>query len=507
MREQNDLYLLRYTKMLTDTFGYRAALSDVTAAIGKGALHFDDLRERDTLSDTDAAFFAEFTDVVRSLRAIVAHPHLRMEQREVVKGLYGAYRADAGTVRDTCRDGRNFSRGADGKMRPDRIHTYESEETFDIYENRFIAAAIDALIRLLSMKADEFFGRASELGKTVGDRALSMSDVAALSSFDPFFAGDANEKQKNTVRRPLLSSGDGPVIDYLQNMIVLRTRLYRLCHTAFYRVCRRESTAQLSALRATNILLHDARYNAVYRFYIKHLLSPDGKEKAETLAPLYANYCFFRTLSALCRLGFSVADPRAEIVCTNGVYIGKDLALRRGALLVTLATDDARGMTATVALLPAGEHALKHTESYPAASYYFIYLPEPPSPMDTEERDRYAGTLIEGKRNEGYTDAYVMTTYALAQQNRIVPMVPFRERIDANAESMWKEILFFTEGSPVIYTRKCPVCGSFNLDTEDRQSYTCLDCNSHYLVLAYGRGKNSRDILWLQRVESRKKRL
>ena len=164
-------------------------------------------------------------------------------------------------------------------------------------------------------------------------------------------------------------------------------------------------------------------------------------------------------------------------------------------------------MTATVALLPAGEHALKHTESYPAASYYFIYLPEPPSPMDTEERDRYAGTLIEGKRNEGYTDAYVMTTYALAQQNRIVPMVPFRERIDANAESMWKEILFFTEGSPVIYTRKCPVCGSFNLDTEDRQSYTCLDCNSHYLVLAYGRGKNSRDILWLQRVESRKKRL
>ena len=132
MREQNDLYLLRYTKMLTDTFGYRAALSDVTAAIGKGALHFDDLRERDTLSDTDAAFFAEFTDVVRSLRAIVAHPHLRMEQREVVKGLYGAYRADAGTVRDTCRDGRNFSRGADGKMRPDRIHTYEREENFDI---------------------------------------------------------------------------------------------------------------------------------------------------------------------------------------------------------------------------------------------------------------------------------------------------------------------------------------------------------------------------------------
>ena len=500
-----------FVSKLYGDFGYRLPLSALFKKIDTEELLPERFGGSEELSDEDAKWVKDIEMLVRVIRGIVSKPHIHLKREEALKNINSFYRIDARVVRETCRDSKLWRQGADGSMQPEYIRTFEYEEDVAIYENRFVAMVIDRLISVIGHRLNRIFAEAGQLDRLLGSREYGVGDVAMLADFDPFFrivstapedkdfSGSASVVRD---RVPALSTPKSSFLRAIEALSLARKRMIQLRRTAFYRDCMKKGKLAVAAVKPTNILIHDRKYNYVYRFFLAHLLKT-RRAKDEVATQLeFANYATVKLLYELHRAGFMPKSPELALVHNEGLYESVDIVMTKGPLDVSFRSDAALGMRVTVSLdyTLGGFAKEQHLAEKRSARYYLRYMGIRPRQLRTvKEVDEDIDAFSKAMREEGYHDAFTLTMMEKQHNRRAIITSHKLLKLDANVWNMLKTMFFFTEASSEIYSRKCPVCGGANIDNENGNCL-CIDCMSAYALLGFGKGRDRRELIWLKRV-------
>ena len=500
-----------FVSKLYEDFGYRLPLSALFKEIEKQALLPDKFGGSDELSEEDAQWVKDVEMLVRVIRSIVSKPHIHLKREETLKNINSFYRIDARVVRETCRDSKLWRQGADGSMQPEYIRTFEYEEDIAIYENRFVAMVIDRLTSVIGRRLNAIFADSGQLDRLLGSREYGVGDVATLADFDPFyrivstapedkdFSGSASIVKD---RVSVLSTPKSSFLKAIETLTLARKRMIQLRRSLFYRDCMKKGKLTVAAVKPTNILIHDRKYNYVYRFFLKHLLKTRSvKDEAATQIE-FANYATVKVLYELSRAGFTPKTSEHALVNNEGLYEANDVIMTKGPLDVSFRSDGAAGMRVTVSLDYAlgGFAKEQNLAEKRSARYYLRYMGVRPRNLRTvKEVDDDIDAFAKAMREEGYHDAYTLTMMQKQHNRRAIITSNKLLKLDSNVWNMLKNMFFFTEASSLIYTRKCPVCGGVNIENENG-SCLCVDCMSAYALLSFGKGRDRRELIWLKRV-------
>ena len=508
--EQNKIcYLNRFTRALQEDFGDAVPVASLLSAIR----NHDVLLEYNghTRISSDASWIKEAESVLVVIRSIIRSPHIHLRREETTKNIASSYKLDARVIRDTCRDSRVWRQSPDGKLYPEKSHTYTYEDEDAIYENRFIALVMDRMLTTLSRKIDEIFAEALTLRKRAVQPPYGVRDLSFFADFDPMYStmqparpageSDASYLAAMSQRVPLLTTSEEP--KFLTRMLLIRRRLLQLMHTSFYRNCKKAGALRIAAVKPTNILVHDRRYNRAFRFFLDYLLKQDKKPDEEPVCPaVYANYFLTKILYEMYRSGFE-AEDRAQLMGKDGAYLADGIVLVKDPIYATITSDGIKGLRLDVSLtsIPPEKNALGMMLPSPEASYYLAFCDRAPKEMEDSPKaiDEYFDRLIAEKRMEDYTDAYVITSLEEQKHPHAALADQQTHRLDYNVQNVLKSIFFFAAGSHVLYSRICPVCGSFHLDHEGK-NYRCLDCDSLYALPRFSRNRHSVELVWLKQV-------
>ena len=509
MKKENNLN--GFVSKLYEDFGYRLPLSALFKGIDCEDLLPDRFGGSDELSEEDAKWVKEVEMLVRVIRSIVSKPHIHLKREETLKNINSFYRIDARVVRETCRDAKLWRQSADGSMQPEYIRTFEYEDDVAIYENRFVALVIDRLTSIIGHRLNAIFAESGQLDRLLSSREYGVGDVATLADFDPFYRiistapedKDFSGSASITANRvSVLSTPKSSFLKAIETLSLARRRMIQLRRTSFYRDCMKKGKLTVAAVKPTNILIHDRKYNYVYRFFLKHLLKTRSvKDEAATQLE-FANYATVKVLYELHRAGFSPKSSDASLVNSEGLYEANDLVLTKGPLDVSFRSDSTLGMRVTVSLDYtlggfAKEHNLAEKRS---ARYYLRYMGVRPRNLRTvKEVDDDIEAFAKAMREEGYHDAFTLTMMKKQHNRRAIITSNKILKLDSNVWNMLKNMFFFTEASSLIYTRKCPVCGGVNIENENGNCL-CIDCMSAYALLGFGKGRDRRELVWLKRV-------
>ena len=500
-----------FVSKLYEDFGYRLPLSALFKEIEKQDLLPDRFGGSDELSEEDAQWVKDVEMLVRVIRSIVSKPHIHLKREETLKNINSFYRIDARVVRDTCRDSKLWRQGADGTMQPEYIRTFEYEEDIAIYENRFVAMVIDRLTTVIGRRLNAIFADSGQLDRLLGSREYGVGDVATLADFDPFyrivstapedkdFSGSASVIAN---RVSVLSTPKSSFLKAIETLTLARKRMIQLRRSVFYRDCMKKGKLTVAGVKPTNILIHDRKYNYVYRFFLKHLLKTRSvKDEAATQLE-FANYATVKVLYELSRAGFQPKTSDAALINNEGLYEASDVVMTKGPLDVSFRSDGAAGMRVTVSLdyTLGGFAKEQNLAEKRSARYYLRYMGVRPKNLRTvKEVDDDINAFSKAMREEGYHDAYTLTMMQKQHNRRAIITSNKLLKLDSNVWNMLKNMFFFTEASSLIYTRKCPVCGGVNIENENGNCL-CVDCMSAYALLGFGKGRDRRELIWLKRV-------
>ena len=509
---KNEYSLKEFVSKLYDDFGYRMPLDTLFSEIDAKSLLPERFEGNDELPEADLQWVKDVELLVRVIRSIISKPHIHLKREEALKNINSFYRIDSRVVRDTCRDSKLWRQGNDGSVQPEYIRTFEYEDDIAIYENRFVAMVIDRLIAVIGHRLNKAFADAGQLDRLLGSREYGVGEVAMLADFDPYYriisTAPEDEDFSGTAaitgkRVQVLSTPKSSFLSAIQSLTLTRKRLLQLRRTAFYRDCMKKGKMTLSAVKPTNILIHDHKYNHVYRFFLKHLLRMGREKDTAATQTEFANYVLVKVMYELHRASF---EPKsAEMALTlneKGLYEANGVVLVRGPLNVEFRSDGDAGVKLTVTMDYAlgGFAKEQNLAEKRSARYYLRFMGVRPQKLHTvKDVDDDAAAFAKAMIAEGYHDAYTLTPLKKQHGRRTIIVSNRLLKLDSNVWNMLKNMFFFLEGSSVIYARKCPVCGSINIENENGRCL-CIDCASDYALLSLGKGRDRRDLVWLKRV-------
>jgi len=370
---------------------------------------------------------------------------------------------------------------------------------------------IDRLTSVIGRRLNAIFADSGQLDRLLGSREYGVGDVATLADFDPFyriistapedkdFSGSASVIAN---RVSVLSTPKSSFLKAIETLTLARKRMIQLRRSVFYRDCMKKGKLTVAGVKPTNILIHDRKYNYVYRFFLKHLLKTRSvKDEAATQLE-FANYATVKVLYELSRAGFQPKTSDAALINNEGLYEASDVVMTKGPLDVSFRSDGAAGMRVTVSLdyTLGGFAKEQNLAEKRSARYYLRYMGVRPKNLRTvKEVDDDINAFSKAMREEGYHDAYTLTMMQKQHNRRAIITSNKLLKLDSNVWNMLKNMFFFTEASSLIYTRKCPVCGGVNIENENGNCL-CVDCMSAYALLGFGKGRDRRELIWLKRV-------
>lgn len=382
-----------------------------------------------------------------SLMEVARSPYI------VLKNEYARVRAEqAGSltpqgIRMTVKDTKAWKE-KDGKLRPEYVYAKTREDEYNTYENRLVRTLIDRTVRFLNLPIEYAKDGVKNLYEAYFQRA-------ALNKLDLMKLMDAE----------LFKGSDPRAFTEYKKLFYLRGKLSQLRGSAFYKIMARYP-AFTGRPEATNLLVHNADYNACYKLWqfldaFNAGLSALTQEQQKSV---YAAYILLGMASVYVRLGFRIVkEPRIGRI-DEGFAPGETV-LDDGRFRVTL-TAEADGLRVLVqcAKIRAQQQTTigLHTniaEEYPAEKDFTVSL-----------------------HRTDYSD-------------RMACVVPGNRQSFKDLESIVRCTVLTLEAKKEIYGRLCLVCGSNALNDKDYY-YQCEDCGAAYCFL-------DEDTVWLNRFHVR----
>ena len=325
------------------------------------------------------------------------------------------------------------------EMAPEYVYSIETDDTKDIYENRFVKYVFKMIENYLAkyIESDTYINKSIKQYYKV-----SSFEFSKINIIDDIYE---NEDLFNYLNR---TSSNVEETNMLTKAI---NKSKRIRFTSFYKGV--DDSKLTFPIIPTNILLHDINYNKVFKFY-KHYFSTSSYKSG--VYEEFNTYVIFRLFNSLINNRYKVSKE-ASMEFVNGSLRLDNFSFAKDGF--------------TYRLSKKSNNLLFEVNYLNEKEIYEVSL---------EERMTY-------KEND---NRLVITLKSLIDYSSSIELSLIdnsKDLLDTMLKSMR---LVIDKEDPSI----CPVCGNINVEVTD--NYTCSKCHSKYIVIEKDHAKK----LWIKRL-------
>ncbi len=432
----------------------------------------------DEVITNDYVFADDIATCITHIKKIIKDPHIFLKKERVIQNVSVANKMDNEALMDNYKDPKHWTNPEGKDPEPEYVHSYVNEDTFAIYENRFITAFIDLLIDRVTKKLNFLKNKLCTVNKLLSEEESAEFGVG----FDADSYVDLVQEEL-----PVVVSVKKPITRIFALLTKDKKDLVNLQSTPFYIECKKAGKFDINAVNLTNILMHDFEYNYCYLFFIKYIRK-DHMVTTESQA--YYGFALINLIKAITSLGFTYeeesslfASSKAHIKFESLQFTGDMLSLeltqcKNRDILLTLTCNASRSKAS---------YLIKIMHSTDA--YAQINVPAFCDMFATQDIDKQ------------YLFGNVISNIRVEKDNAVF-VDPCDATVVERLRTFLKKFMLIVEGSTFIHTRICPVCGAGAISPDDTDCY-CSMCECLYHNFGYG----GKEYVWIKRLPKETKKL
>ena len=403
-------------------------------------------------NDSFNEFINKLNDILDILFNIFNRPYIETKVYEVIKRneLVSNFSNDSfvKTVKDA-----SLWKEQNKKMRPELVYSIEYDDSFINYENTFIIYAFKQIINLVSTLKEFNIESTNSLKSYYGTNEASLSKLSVYKSLS---------EDKEVLAKYIYLDGESN--QNYEKLLKIHSKIKHLKLHKFYRTLK-DSEFRLP-INLTNTILHDIRYNKIYRFCKDNLLISNTLFDFDTA---FYNYSVFRILNYL------TESEKVKSLKIN------DLSFEKYKLgLNEEVTFKFKQVDYSLNLDPSNNSIILNTKIANEVNKTLI-----------KTIYSYSNELFDAFN---FDNLIIFTNNNLSKNFSNIVELNFEK--DMFDDSLIENTLISTQ-ILIPYTKdkiiKCPYCGKEHLVNE-LNHYHCLDCNGEFKFIA----KNKKNYIWIK---------
>lgn len=205
----------------------------------------------------DERWIATIEDSLEAINNIIEKPRRFITTSEEVVPVSLAKKITADSVRHLSMNTQFIASNEDGDIQPTRVLNVTTEESYDLYENRFIYHLIHRLIAFVDKRTDViFWSTGNETSNT-----LSME-----SSVDDAYEQISYKLQMTVKNTQSLVENDNDNMQVFMRIDRVRRLVFALRNSAFYSIMNGCAKVR-SPIQRTNLMMKDPDYRTCYKLW------------------------------------------------------------------------------------------------------------------------------------------------------------------------------------------------------------------------------------------------
>lgn len=463
MNQQSAKILENFARKMANC-RHNVTVQSLVEHLGRGKFGYSYLKDGSGVELNEFVYAEDVMLVINQIRNIIKEPHIFLKREGIIQNASVANNIDTEALLETYTDYKLWKVKGD-EYEPEIVHSFVNEDNLAIYENCFIAHLIDLLLR----HCIENITRLMNSVKTINE----MSGINELPK------GAVSEKyfdflESNNGEPPILADCDGPDVVTLNTFIKCQKILQSLKQTEFYKECKKNKRFVLMALKPTNILMMDKRYNYCYLFYNNIIRN----NRAKKIDQAYVSFVAINFFELLLDNGFELESEDVTVnVSRSGVMSIEDLKFNKEPFTITINKElDSRVLTFDVRLNPENTSARYTIDVLENVAYEEL--------SGKPDVNMYAYRLDKVKP-ENVSGAFLITDVAPVEVRNAAYVIPNKSDTSTKLRRFLTLMMIQVVASVSVHSRKCPVCGGAYIAYEEGD-FICTSCDSRYHLYNYG---------------------
>lgn len=455
MAEKKNVGALRdFQSQTRDTFNVPTFFKDY-AALRDGrqyVLPYDfDFDLEDYLVRIDS-----ITKTLEKIISITRNPVFKTDRKEVIKRSELVSSLDQQSFIETMKDSRLWRQKA-GEMAPQSVHTFESIDTYVMYENEFICLLVNLIQEDLDdfmMLEEDYF---SSIMESYEATAMTYSSRSFLNDFELF---STPKKRKFYDMKQ-----DGQ--KFSDKLYKAKKMVNHIKSTELYKTVSKYKIK--SNIIVTNILIHNPLYSYCYKYYISNYLNDE--KAGSSLEKSYYNFVLLRMLEVLSQTGIDINDAKFSLA--DGWLNFSPISFSRNEVGYTISH--------------AGKMAFKIDLVYKGFKTSSLVKTK-----RIVDKHNINSIVSDRKKDEDLYDNSIVVTASNKSNNFDKFLVCSYYKDDsAPFLNLFKSLSVMFELDSIL--KLCPVCGNKNVYSQNKDR-KCLGCGSVMTYIPQGDSY----ILWMK---------
>lgn len=259
--------------------------------------------EKEAVKHVNNSDMKMINDAMQFLLKIIEKPRMFIRTLEEKVPVDQAKRINYQAISKLSRDSNDWYTRTLVSVKPKQIHAEVTEDTFDIYENRFVVTLFDLIYRVIYAEYNDCLSRIKDAGSALALDAVSQLYAGYNPNWNFSYASSGNQVKIDSGYRYVLKQHKEALETLMRRISVLRS-------SELYSALRNKKRLSGNVQR-TNILMFDRNYNHAYKLWLylhenHYDDSIEIKNEAipqERLSREYQLYCFLGLCDCLNKMG------------------------------------------------------------------------------------------------------------------------------------------------------------------------------------------------------------
>ncbi len=464
MKSDNLSILKQFARKLANCKN-KVSVDTLIESLNEGKFGYTlNLKEQQIVTN-DFIFADDIATAVKHIKAIFSEPHISLKQENVVQNSDQATKIDARSMSATLKDEKLW-RVKGNALKPEYVHAYVQEDNLAIYENRFVCYLIDTLFDAVNQKVCAMLNGVKTIN---GQMALGLNEEEQSSVFSN---EDYLKYSADNDGLPVLLSNEDIFVKIVSSLIKSKKILTSLKEDAVYLACKKAGPFDGANAENTNIFENDVHYNFCYNFVMNYF-NKDVAVSSEEQS--YYNFVQVNLFTALNNLGYKPSEKNENIGVSNSANLKYSSLLFESKIFNVELAQDSNSLIVKIT------NNVDHNQSINLLKVAYSKNANPIFPDDVS-----------------YTNVFTITDQP-SEDCDTISILPANSNSVEKLQNLITTLLFVAEGSELIHTRRCPICGS-SLVSPEGSDYSCVTCEGVYHIYNY----EFKDIIWVKRMPSAK---
>lgn len=414
----------------------------------------------------------ELKEVSDKILSIIYNPHIKVETNEIIKRSEVSGKLSHDDFSSTMRDPQLWKE-KNKDMVPEYVHTIETIDSIDTYENRFISLLIDSMDKDIDRITSEINPLVESIEEHYQHKEVSFGKYSFLH----------NLRTLSYPYQSFILKGNGSKEELLKLARKIKRRTKNFKSTEFYKITGNKNISR--NIMPTNILIHDKLYSFCYKYYVANY----RKEETDTHKRdvLFANYFICSFINRLRELKCLV-DESVMITFTDRdrmIFTDYAIVANHYPFTILFAFDeDMPGMNMRIVMNTTADN-----DEPIESNYYFIFREN-----YTENNSKSIYKLIQDKYMEGYDRVIIVTMNNVVRYyHECITFSYYRDNRNEIIDDLLSSMTIIFDADKDLYSSICPVCGHNHI-RYDGKIYKCDDCSSSYIM----KKEDDENLLWIR---------